>query len=77
MNFVKAAASSAMLASRIRDSEARTLTDIVCACDIAKLSRFIWRDYAVAAGFESIRHYHRPDGLPREEQRWLASLWRR
>ena len=36
-----------------------------------------WSDYTLAAGFEAIRHYYRPDGLPREEQRWLASLWRR
>lgn len=36
-----------------------------------------WRDYALAAGFEAIRHYYRPDGRPREEQPWLASLWRR
>jgi len=36
-----------------------------------------WRDYVLAAGFEPIRHYYRPAGLPREEQPWLASLWRR
>ncbi|MGE8636583.1 MAG: SAM-dependent methyltransferase, partial [Achromobacter piechaudii] len=22
-------------------------------------------------------HYYRPDGLPREQQPWLASVWRR
>ncbi len=36
-----------------------------------------WSGYSLAAGFEAIRHYYRPDGLPREQQRWLASLWRR
>lgn len=36
-----------------------------------------WRDYVVAAGFDEIRHYYRPEGLPREQQPWLASLWRR
>jgi SAM-dependent methyltransferase len=36
-----------------------------------------WRSYALEAGFEEIRHYYRPDGLPREQQPWLASLWRR
>ncbi len=36
-----------------------------------------WRDFALGAGFEEIRHYYRPTGLPREQQRWLASLWRR
>jgi SAM-dependent methyltransferase len=36
-----------------------------------------WRGYLQAAGFDEIRHYFRPDGLPRAEQPWLASLWRR
>ena len=36
-----------------------------------------WREFAVGAGFTEIRHYYRPDGLPREQQPWLASLWRR
>jgi hypothetical protein len=30
----------------------------------------------VAAGFAPVRHYYRPDGLPREQQPWLASVWR-
>ena len=36
-----------------------------------------WSEYVLAAGFEEIRHYYRPDGLPREQQPWLASLWLR
>ncbi len=36
-----------------------------------------WRAFVTAAGFEPIRHYYRPEGLPREQQPWLASLWRR
>jgi len=36
-----------------------------------------WRDFAVAAGFDAIRHYYRPPGRPRDQQPWLASLWRR
>lgn len=36
-----------------------------------------WRGFATDAGFDEIRHYYRPDGLPREQQPWLASLWRR
>jgi len=36
-----------------------------------------WRAFALGAGFEEIRHYYRPDGLPRAQQPWLASLWRR
>jgi SAM-dependent methyltransferase len=36
-----------------------------------------WRDFTLSAGFEEVRHYYRPDGLPREQQPWLASVWRR
>ena len=36
-----------------------------------------WQAFTTAAGFEAIHHYYRPPGLPREEQPWLASLWRR
>jgi SAM-dependent methyltransferase len=36
-----------------------------------------WRRYVSAAGFTEITHYYRPAGLPREQQPWLASLWRR
>jgi SAM-dependent methyltransferase len=36
-----------------------------------------WRGYASAAGFTELCHYYRPPGLPREQQPWLASVWRR
>lgn len=36
-----------------------------------------WRAYLEAAGFEALMHYYRPEGLPREQQPWLASVWRR
>ncbi|HEY4275725.1 MAG TPA: class I SAM-dependent methyltransferase [Rhizomicrobium sp.] len=36
-----------------------------------------WRGYMTGAGFEEIRHYYRPEGLPRERQPWLASVWRK
>lgn len=36
-----------------------------------------WRRFAEDAGFEAIRHYYRPAGLPREQQPWLATLWRK
>jgi SAM-dependent methyltransferase len=36
-----------------------------------------WRRYLTGAGFEEVRHYYRPPGLPQERQPWLASLWRR
>ena len=36
-----------------------------------------WREIVAAAGFVEITHYYRPPGLPREQQPWLASLWRK
>ena len=36
-----------------------------------------WRALVLGAGFEEIGHYFRPPGLPREQQHWLATLWRR
>lgn len=36
-----------------------------------------WRGFMDAAGFSELEHYYRPTGLPREQQPWLASVWRR
>ncbi len=36
-----------------------------------------WRGYMQDAGFSELEHYYRPEGLPREQQPWLASAWRR
>ena len=36
-----------------------------------------WRLYLGEARFTELEHYYRPAGLPREQQPWLASLWRR
>jgi len=36
-----------------------------------------WQRYVASAGFVELTHYYRPDGLPREQQRWLASVWRK
>ena len=36
-----------------------------------------WRMLLTAAGFSEVQHYYRPTGLPREQQPWLASVWRR
>ena len=36
-----------------------------------------WSQLVGEAGFEEIRHYYRPPGLPRDQQPWLATLWRR
>ncbi len=36
-----------------------------------------WRRYVSAAGFVELTHYYRPAGLSREQQPWLASVWRR
>jgi hypothetical protein len=35
-----------------------------------------WRALVTAAGFDELDHYYRPAGLPREQQPWLASVWR-
>ena len=36
-----------------------------------------WRGYLSAAGFIELTHYYRPAGLPRDQQPWLASVWRK
>ncbi|MGB2816026.1 MAG: class I SAM-dependent methyltransferase, partial [Burkholderiaceae bacterium] len=36
-----------------------------------------WRSLMVAVGFLELSHYYRPPGLPREQQPWLASVWRK
>ena len=36
-----------------------------------------WRDYMTQAGFMELAHFYRPEGLPREQQPWLASVWRK
>ncbi len=36
-----------------------------------------WRRFMMGAGFNEITHYYRPHGLPREQQSWLASVWRK
>jgi SAM-dependent methyltransferase len=36
-----------------------------------------WRRYLTGAGFTEILHYYRPPGLPRDQQPWLASAWRK
>jgi SAM-dependent methyltransferase len=36
-----------------------------------------WQRYVTAAGFVALSHYYRPPGLPREQQPWLASVWRK
>ena len=35
-----------------------------------------WRRYLSGAGFVELAHYYRPPGVPREQQPWLASVWR-
>jgi SAM-dependent methyltransferase len=36
-----------------------------------------WRHYLTEAGFAELGHYYRPPGLPRAQQPWLATLWRK
>ena len=35
-----------------------------------------WRALMHSAGFGELEHYYRPTGLPRDQQPWLASVWR-
>ncbi len=43
-----------------------------CFLDLAT-----WRDFVTAARFTEVRHYHRPPGLPRSKQWWLATVLRK
>jgi SAM-dependent methyltransferase len=36
-----------------------------------------WQRHLTDAGFVHLHHYYRPEGLPREQQPWLASVWRK
>lgn len=36
-----------------------------------------WRSFLNDAGFSELEHYYRPAGRPREQQPWLASVWRK
>lgn len=36
-----------------------------------------WKQIVEAVGFSEVHHYYRPPGLPRAEQPWLASVWRK
>jgi len=36
-----------------------------------------WFAHLQAAGFNLLEHYYRPAGLPREQQPWLATVWRK
>ena len=36
-----------------------------------------WRRFVSAAGFTEVHHYYRPPGRPRDQQPWLAMVWRK
>ena len=36
-----------------------------------------WKEICLNTGFEEIKHFYRPDGIPEEEEPWLASVWRK
>ena len=36
-----------------------------------------WQAYMLNAGFVELTHYYRPAGLPRDQQPWLAGVWRK
>jgi SAM-dependent methyltransferase len=35
-----------------------------------------WRRHMSTGGFVELSHYYRPEGVPRAQQPWLASVWR-
>lgn len=41
------------------------------------LDEAAWSDLFLGAGLEAVHHYYRPEGLPRHQQPWFASVWRR
>jgi SAM-dependent methyltransferase len=36
-----------------------------------------WRGHLTSVGFTELEYYYRPTGLPFDQQRWLASVWRK
>ncbi|HCP46189.1 MAG TPA: SAM-dependent methyltransferase [Deltaproteobacteria bacterium] len=36
-----------------------------------------WREFVMAAGFDEVEHYYRPQGAPRDQQPWLATVFRK
>jgi SAM-dependent methyltransferase len=36
-----------------------------------------WQQFMLGAKFSLVNHYYRPPNLPRDQQPWLASVWRR
>jgi SAM-dependent methyltransferase len=36
-----------------------------------------WNRYVIDAGFVELDHYYRPPGVPRDQQPWLATVYRR
>ena len=36
-----------------------------------------WRRHMAQADFVELAHYYRPAGLPRDQQPWLATVWRK
>jgi SAM-dependent methyltransferase len=38
---------------------------------------YTWQQFMTAAKFSPLHHYYRPPNLPRDQQPWLASVWRK
>lgn len=36
-----------------------------------------WSSLMQAAGFDELEHFYRPAGLPRDQQPWLVTVWRK
>ena len=59
----------------IREARSEILIETFILFD-DKVGQALRQALMQAAGFEELEHYYRPTGLPREQQPWLASVWR-
>ena len=57
---------------RGRDEEGWSGDRYACFFDLGS-----WQALVQEAGFTEVTHYYRPPGLPREQQIWLATVWRK
>ena len=68
-------ARAACCSARSRAATARRAGTAAATASTTSLAA--WQRQGAAAGFVELEHYYRPEGRPREQQPWLASVWRR
>jgi hypothetical protein len=60
----------AALVTALGDKTPCRILDFGCGPDT-------WTELLQQAQFEPIEHYYRPKGLPRHQQPWFVSVWRK